>query len=152
LPVKRSLRWTLITFIFISWPYYASANLGDTLRDCISRYGQPTSHGKGDSTNAGYEWYAFKKGSLNIEETFSGRKLNKIVIIEVFWNEDRSAMSDVEQATILREDSANKKWDKSESQSSKRNDVDEFFTIWKREDGAHASYSSFTKQMTLGAH
>jgi len=111
--------------------------LGDTLEQSIARYGKPISRGKGDSTNAGLPWYAFKYGSCEVEEMFDGG----IVIIEVYSKKDDGAISEEEQQQILKTESVGKAWSKSKS--------DPVSTIWMREDGADAVYSS--NHMTLGA-
>jgi hypothetical protein len=112
------------------------ANLGDTLNQCIARYGQPTSHGQGDLNNGFLEWYAFKRGTLENQESFRGG----IVVLEVFWRHtggDIQApfqrLSESEQEAILQEESTIGRWSKPEI---KNNSIS-----WVRSgDGATAGY------------
>ena len=129
-------------FVVSSLP--SRANLGDTLSQCITRYGQPTSHGRGLKKGS-LEWYAFKRGTLENGESFSGG----IVVLEVFWkhvggdvNAPFQGISKSEREAILQEESTIGRWSKPEM----KNDS----ISWVRTvDGAMAEYRN--PLMTLRA-
>lgn len=123
------------------------ANLGDNLNQCITRYGQPTSHGRGDWNNGSLEWYAFKRGTLENQESFRGG----IVVLEVFWRHiggDIQApfqpLSEIEQEAILQEESTVGRWSKLEITNKS--------ISWVRSrDGATADYSIPLMTLRAGA-
>ena len=132
-----------IILVLSIWVFGASsvacrASLGDTLTQCIARYGSPISQGKGDSTNGGYGWYDFRKGVFEIEESFD----QGIVIIEVVWKTDRLAMSESEQETVLKANTGTGKWGQPKDGDRVR--------FWVRNDGAYAGYYPLTGNETLG--
>jgi hypothetical protein len=124
------------------------ANLGDTLNQCTTRYGLPTSLGQGDANNGFLEWYAFKRGTLENQESFRGG----IVVLEVFWRhyggDIRAAfqpLSERDEEAILQEESTIGRWHKLTAPNK-------YKSTWVRSgDGATADYSFFRMTLRAGA-
>jgi hypothetical protein len=134
----RAIFLTALVFLSSIAPVPCWANLGDTLEQSISRYGQPVNKGKGDSTTGGCPWYSFKKGNCEIEELFE----SKNVIIETYWKENHASMTQAEVEQILRDEAAGVKWSEPKSTSSS--------ISWER-IGASAWFSSRLNEMSLSA-
>jgi len=144
--MRSGFYFVLWTLFFVVGSISCDASIGDTFQQCIGRYGQPISHGKGDSTNGELEWYAFKKGSYEFEDQF----MEGIVVIETIWKPNgpsdpisgRLSFSTSEQKAFLIANSGKEKWSDSQPTYKGR--------FWRRTDGANASYSTLTNEMCFG--
>jgi len=114
------------------------ARLGETLDQCIARYGQPISaKDMPDALGVGEKEAIFQKSGYTIVVSF----LKGSAGAEEFVKQGGSDLSDTERDIILQADSARGKWIKSE-----KSGIEE---IWVREDGAVALHNATKHYLVL---
>ncbi|MCE0498777.1 MAG: hypothetical protein LV481_12610 [Methylacidiphilales bacterium] len=133
--------FTLSLLLSLSMATSAWARLGETMDQCVARWGQPVP--SADFPPPGYEgdgfanFATFQKGDYHIIVGF----LNGVVAVEIITKQESSDLSDNEKAAILEADSAGLAWIKSTTPGANE--------IWTRNDGAIASYDTFNHGMTI---
>src|ERR1700690_1327563 len=114
------------------------AELGETMDQCIARYGQPVPQVTTPPGLPGKS-VSFKKNGYVIMVAF----LKGIAGFETIFKEDESELSDKEIEAILQADNAGGKWGKPEQINSKNE------RGWSREDGATAVYEPSKRCLAL---
>ena len=124
----------LVAFLLLSQSV-CQARLGDTMEQCVARYGQPVP-AKDNSIPGGFRlaWITFQKNGYFIKSIF----VNGIVGAECVFKSDSSALSEQEKNKILHADSKGWAWGKATGREN-----------WVRTDGAIASYDSSKHFMAL---
>jgi hypothetical protein len=134
-------RIAVIAAGFLLMGSVCQARLGETMDQCVARWGQSVP--SPDFPPPGYEadtfatFATFQKGDYHIIVGF----LKGVVGLEIIAKQESSDLSDNEKAAILEADSAGQIWIKSTTPN-----VNE---IWTRNDGALASYDPFNHVITL---
>lgn len=99
----------VIVFGFLLTSSVCQARLGETMDQCIARYGKPPPLPDGVSLppDSGFDSEAvFYKDGITIIAFFS----NGVVVAEGILKRDQSAMSDTEKQTLLNSESAGSTW------------------------------------------
>jgi hypothetical protein len=135
--VRRFYRLLMIAFALSIVP--CRAELGETMDQCIARYGQPVPQ---DTTPPGLpgKSVTFKKNGYVIMVAF----LKGIAGFETIFKEDESELSDKEIEAILQADVAGGKWGKPEQLN-----LPHAKEMWSRDDGATAVYEPMKHGLVL---
>ena len=113
-----------------------SARLGETLDQCVQRYGKATHYGYQDETGA--KSYDFWKNEINIVIWFVDGRAEKISYAKV----GAGPFSEDELSYFLDANSNKLKWKEGEPKDIHR--------LWAREDGAVGDYQiKYGEQMTI---
>ena len=121
-----------VALCIVLTPTVCQARLGETMDQCIARYGKPPPLPDGVSLppDSGVDSEAvFYRDGITIMAFFS----NGVVVSEGILKTDQSVMSDTEKQTLLNSESAGSTW--------KKTDETNVGVIYKRADGnAFATY------------
>jgi hypothetical protein len=133
--MKHSL---LLVIALLSSALPSNARLGETLEQCVARYGNPvTPMDVADSSGGKKGQAIFEKNGYSIAIAFLGG----ISESEMFSKDDKSAFTDTEKDTILNANAENLRWSLSTEPSVNDN--------WIREDDARAIYDRFGRTLLL---